>query len=32
MQKTFPHPFHFSAVFRKKTIETCKKASESGIY
>ena len=32
MQKTFPHPFHFSVVFRKKIIETCKKESKTGIY
>ena len=25
MQKTFPHPFHFSVVFRKKIIENYKK-------
>ena len=32
MQKTFPHPFRFSAVFRKKIIEKRKKESETGIY
>jgi len=32
MQKTFPHPFHFSVVFRKKIIENYKKKSETCLY